>query len=258
MKSTPIETETTEIAQENPTSFPPSPIPFWSNNPNILFQPQYLFELFPMEPMTYEQKLNAVSRTVILLTLFGFILTKSFRLLSVSAITLGAIFILFYYHDKERQRKQMKKVIQEGFDTNNNNNPAMDYLQQNNMPTDSSIFDHSTSQNPFSNVLMTDYDFNPNKKPALPAFANSDVILASAKKQVDEANPDFPQISDKLFKDLGDEMVFEQSLRPFHSNPATTIPNDQGAFAEFCYGDMISCKEGNLFACARNMTRHTL
>jgi hypothetical protein len=51
--------------------------------------------------------------------------------------------------------------------------------------------------------------------------------------------------------------MFEQSLMPFNSNPNTTIPNDQQAFAEFCYGSMISCKEGNQFACARNLSRHT-
>ena len=58
-------------------------------------------------------------------------------------------------------------------------------------------------------------------------------------------------------KDLGEQFVFEQSLRPFHSNPSTTIPNDQQGFAEFCYGSMVSCKEGNMFACARNLARHT-
>ena len=55
---------------------------------------------------------------------------------------------------------------------------------------------------------------------------------------------------------MGSNFEFEQSLRPFHSTPSTTIPNDQGAFAEFCYGSMISCKEGNEFACARNHARH--
>ena len=51
-------------------------------------------------------------------------------------------------------------------------------------------------------------------------------------------------------------MHFEQSLRQFTSNPGSTIPNDQGAFADFCYGSMVSCKEGNQFACARNLSRH--
>ena len=28
-------------------------IPFWSNNPNVLFQPEYIFEFFPIDSMTY-------------------------------------------------------------------------------------------------------------------------------------------------------------------------------------------------------------
>jgi hypothetical protein len=107
---------------------------------------------------------------------------------------------------------------------------------------------------------MKHYEYNHNKKPAPPAFNTSinSQILTQAKKLVNDANPDQPDLSNKLFKDLGEQLEFEQSLRQFNSNPATTIPNDQGAFAEFCYGSMISCKEGNKFACARNLSRHTL
>jgi hypothetical protein len=84
-----------------------------------------------------------------------------------------------------------------------------------------------------------------------------DTILTQAKSLVQKLNPNQPNISDKLFRDLGEQFVFEQSLRPFYSNASTTIPNDQSAFADFCYGNMISCKEGNLFACARNnASRH--
>ena len=121
------------------------------------------------------------------------------------------------------------------------------------------VFDKVTSQNPFSNVLLPDLEFNPKKKPAPPAYAsdiNND-ILTQAKQTVKELNPDQPDIADKLFKGLGEQLEFEQSMRNFYSNPNTTIPNDQAAFAEFCYGGMISCKEGNLFACARNLDRYT-
>ena len=34
---------------------------------------------------------------------------------------------------------------------------------------------------------------------------------------VQEANPDHPDIADKLFNDMGSNFEFEQSLRPFHS-----------------------------------------
>ena len=34
------------------------------------------------------------------------------------------------------------------------------------------------------------------------------------------------------------------------------IPNEQRRFAEFCYGNMPSCKEGNDFACMQNNERY--
>ena len=74
---------------------------------------------------------------------------------------------------------------------------------------------------------------------------------------IDDAHPGQSKITDKLYQSLGDNLAFEQSMRPFYSTPSTTIPNDQGAFADFCYGSMVSCKEGNPFACARNLARHT-
>jgi hypothetical protein len=227
-------------------------IPFWIENPNIIFNQQYFFEFFPTEDMTYSQKLNAVSRMVIYLTFFIFIFTKSFRLLIVSAITLFSIYFLYNHDKQEKQKKENKNL--ENFD-----NIAQNVLEENNLQMNSNVFSTPTSINPFSNVLISDYDYNVNKKPAAPSYntnVNAD-ILNQAKQLVKEANPDQPDISDKLFKDLGEQFVFEQSLRPFHSNPSTTIPNDQQGFAEFCYGSMVSCKEGNLFACARNLARHT-
>ena len=249
-----------EMSQLNPLSAPNSEdsIPFWATNPNILFDSQYVMEFFPVENMTYNQKLNAITRTVIILALLTFFTSGNIRVIIVSIITLFAIFILHYYHMKEANNKKkstlLKETIKEGF-----SNPANDYLESENIQISDEVFDEPTPENPFSNVMMTDYDYNPDKKPAPPAFTKNvnEQILEDAKQLVVKSNPDQPDIADKLFKDLGEQYVFEQSLRPFHSNPSTTIPNDQQAFAEFCYGSMVSCKEGNPFACARNMTRHT-
>ena len=144
--------------------------------------------------------------------------------------------------------------MREGF-----NSPALDLLKQRNMPISKDAFMSPSSDNPFSNVLLNDYDYNPEKKPAPPIDKPSvnAQILKEAKQLVQDMNPSQPDITSKLFKDLGSQYVFEQSLMPFYSNPSTTIPNDQAAFADFCYGSMVSCKEGNPFACARNLSRHT-
>jgi len=226
-------------------------VPFWTEDPNILFNQKYIFEFFPTESMAYEQKLNAVTRVVILLAIIGFVWTKSIRLLVISAITLFAIFAVHHYHIKDKIKNVQKR---ENFD-----NPALSVLTQNGIVIPSDVFAPPTPENPFENVLMTDYDFNPNKKPAGPDYTkdSSDKILKEAKRQVMNLNPDQPDIADKLFKSLGDQYVFEQSLLPFYSTASTTIPNDQKGFAEFCYGNMPSCKEGNMFSCARNMSRHT-
>ena len=235
---------------------PETVIPFWADNPNVLFQKEYILEFFPVESMTYNQKLNSITRTVILLTIVGFALSKHLRVLVVSGITVFAIYLLHFYHEKEKEKKDVKKTsleIIENFD-----NPAVAYMKEAKINVRADMFDVPTPSNPFSNVLNTDIADNPNKKPAPPAFNlnTSNDILAKAKRMVSDANPDQPDIADKLFTDLGDQFVFEQSLRPFYSNAATTTPNDQGAFADFCYGSMVSCKEGNNFACARNMSRH--
>jgi len=228
-------------------------IPFWGENPNVLFQSGHMLEIFPTEEMTYEQKLNAVTRTVLLLTLIGFVMSRGVRVLAIGVVTCAAIFLLHFYHEKENAKVASRKLdSKEGFE-----GPGLAAYGSGPIPDD--VFDAPDSSNPFSNVLVTDYDYNPNKKPAPPAF-NHNInasILENAKQLVVNANPGQPDIADKIFKDLGEQLYFEQSLRPFHSNPATTIPNDQGAFAEFCYGSMISCKEGNKFACARNMSHYT-
>ena len=76
-----------------------------------------------------------------------------------------------------------KRIIEnakEGFES-----PALDYLKENNLPIPDDVFENGTdSSNPFNNVLMTDYDYNPDKKPAPPAFnknVEEDILYTSEK-----------------------------------------------------------------------------
>lgn len=235
-------------------------VAFWGEDPNVIFQSAHIMEFFPTESMTYNQKLNAVSRLIIIITIVAFIIKPSMRMVVIAVITLFAIYLIHSNHAQERDKQARKSaatqaIVNEGF----TGNPAMDYLVQSGKSINSGVFDQPTAQNPMSNVLVPDYEFNVNKKPAPPAFVESvnNNILNSAKQFIQDANPGQRDIADKLFKDLNEELSFEQSMRQFVSNPNTTIPNDQGAFAEFCYGSMISCKEGNQFACARNTSHYT-
>jgi len=84
-------------------------IPFWSENPNILLNNEFMFEFFPVEKMSFEQKLNAISRTVILLTLITFLYTKSVRILIIGGISLFFIFMLHKSKKVDNNEIQKKK-----------------------------------------------------------------------------------------------------------------------------------------------------
>lgn len=223
---------------------------FWTEDPNILFQPNYMFEFFPVDSMNFNQKLNALTRLVIIMALIAYIFTGKSRVLVVSLISLLCIFLL---HFSTKQN--------EGF----NGNPEYDHLYNRKGPfvevdVSKNQYQPSEPSNPLSNVLISDYDYNPQKKPAPPSFnkKDSEAILDETKKQIQLLNPEQENIRKKLFQDVTENLEFEQSMRQFYSTANTTIPNDQESFAEFCYGDMISAKEGNEFAAVRNNPRYNL
>ncbi len=163
-------------------------IPFWYQDPNILFDTKFITEFFPLSSMTYNQKLNALSRTIIFSTIIIFAITRSLGTLLSSSITLLSIYVLF-----SNQK--------EGFDDFEENNPALDYFKTNNIEIPKDPFQNPSSKNPFGNNLVTD---DVHKKPA-PPITNLEVknnILEQAKLLVQEANPGQPDITDKLFKNL--------------------------------------------------------
>jgi hypothetical protein len=210
---------------------------FWLYNPNILFRSDEIHNIWPSNDMTFEDKLNAISRLVIILTIVGYLSMKKTKILLSGILTLGAIILLYTLKNKKATKK-------EGFTSNKLN----DILKAN--------FTEPTLTNPAMNVLLPEINENPNRQEAAPAFAP--VIESDMnKKTKDFISKEFndPNIDERLFNDLGDNFNFDQSMRAWHPTPNTTIPNDQQSFAEYCYGDMIACRdeENNELACTKNM-----
>jgi hypothetical protein len=230
-------------------------VKFWFEDPNVLLNPKYIFEFFPTENMTYNQKLNSITRIVILLAVVSFTLTKNYRLIVVSVLTISSLVGLHFF--KKNDKIRLKNKMVESF--SDNVRDAI-ILQNGKIVDPSELYQKPSINNPFANVMISDYDSNPNKKPAAPSFdANvNSVIVDKTKQMINKLNPSQPNMSNTLFKDLGEKLSFEQSMRPFYSTPNTTIPNDSGSFAEFLYGGMVSAKEGNSFALANNLSRYTL
>jgi len=221
---------------------------FWTNEPTILFNKEYMLDLWPTSNMNYEQKLNAITRLIILVSILGYILTMSTRIIFVGIITLIIIFVLF----KMKKQKITKEMLDEGFSVQGN---EITGLFDKNLTTTNPItlesvlkseFKEGTKRNPFSNVLLTEIMDEPDRKSAPPAF-NPDVdtqITKDVKRSVQFMNPEIKNTSKQLFGDLYEQFNLDQSNRVFFSTANTKIANDQGAFAQFLYNDLkYSAKE---------------
>ena len=181
---------------------------FWTNNPTILLNKNYIFDLWPTYNMEFEEKLNAITRLVILLSLLGFVATMSLRMLIIGFITLLSIFILY----KMQKPKISAKMLAEGF----NNQNTISTIYSSPVPLESALktdFKMGNIKNPFSNVLLTDIADDPQRKPAPPSF-NPDIdedIVRTTKKMVQELNPGIKNAQKQLFGDLYNNFEFDQS-----------------------------------------------
>lgn len=220
--------------------------PFWLNDPTILFNRDKIGELWPMPGMASADKLNAVTRLVIILSILGFLITKNVRVIVTGLVTLVAIAILQRVQKSNETKDNVEKAVKEGFQSLSKK--ALDTLP----------LTRPVETNPVMNVLLPQIQDEPQRPAAAPSF--NPVIEKEINKSTQEFvvnnfdNPD--GIDERLFKDLGDSFEFDRSMRQWYSTANTTVPNDQKSFAEFCYGDMISCKEGNAQACERQMPPH--
>lgn len=217
--------------------------PFWLNNPTILFKQDSITQLWPTQRMTSDEKLNAITRLVLLLTLLGYLITRKYKILITGVITLAAILILY----KVQSKTSVKITQKEAFmNMNDNQNPELYNVIKDN-------YTQPTTQNPVMNVLLTQIADDPERESAAPAYNPIVEQEINEKTQKFVANNfNDPSIDERLFKDLGDNYEFDQSMRQWYATPNTRVMNDQKAFSEFCYGDMISCKEGDGFACTRS------
>lgn len=218
--------------------------PFWINNPSILFYNEQITELWPTTNMVYEQKLNALTRLIAIITLIGYIFSSSTRILVAGILTIGMIVVLFY----TRKSKITKDMVKEGFAVQGNEVTGMfDKSIVNPVTLETIIrddFKEGNKKNPFSNVLLTEIMDDPDRKSAPPSFNPTidEDITKNVKRSIQSMNPGIKNTNKQLYGDLWQKFELDQSNRVFFSTANTRVANDQGAFSKFLYGNMPSAK----------------
>jgi len=181
------------------------------------------FQLLPMSDMSLEEKLNALLRFFLYLSIVLALVLKNAKYLFIVLVP-GILSIVFYQFETRDRRY------------------AETFLKEQNLDiVDNQLCTRTTIENPFMNPNIVDIQYNPER----PSACDLDKVK-------DKVNDNFKQ---RVYKDVNDLWGTSYSAREFYTVPSTTIPNDQDGFSKWLYGSGPTCKEGNGIECKQNMYR---
>lgn len=177
--------------------------PIWYLDPLVLVREDRITHILPRPNTPLASQLNADMRFALVygITLAIFQRPESgvYVPLIVAAITAGV-----YSTDKATNNKLEERMRGLGLQPD---------------PVTSGLRVRPTQDNPYMNVLVSDYARFPNRPPAADMGVPGVTQRAEACYEHD------------LYRDASDVFNRNSSSRQSYTTPATTIPNDQGGFA---------------------------
>ena len=166
--------------------------------------------------MTYNQKLNAITRLCIYVGIILYLYSENIYYIILILLALVVIYVVYI---------------------NSNNNE--------NFETPEDILVKPTVDNPLMNFnIITD---NPDKPRASISYE------PEMKEEINEKIYRSPYVDNKLFSSTFDLENNKSLERQFYTMPSTTMPNDQKAFAKWCYESGPTCKERTLYCASSNI-----
>ncbi len=196
--------------------------PLWVNDITILINTDKLVEFFPTSEMSRSEKLNAITRFSIYASIIMFLYNRNTNSFFFAIITMSVIFLLNHSNMLKGNIDNFEKTVE----TADRENSCVE----------------PTRENPFMNVLLTDYEKNPTRSEACTTYNNPDI-----QKQMND------EFNHNLYRDVSNIFNRNNSQRQFYTNPATSIPNNQGDFVNWLYNRPKTCKEGNGQQCIANV-----
>jgi len=207
---------------------------FWFENPSILWNPSRLIEFIPTSDMNTNEKLNALSRFSLYLTIILFIVYRNYNLFFIAIISIFIIYIIYYNENKNQIKTQ------EEFDSKIKETLGINPSTPIKVNENGDICQLPTPNNPFMNVLLTDYTDNPNRPPAC-SYNDEEAKQLTNK-----------YFNYNLYKDVDDIWDRNNSQWAYYTTPNTMIPYDRESFIKWCWKTKYVCRDGNVDHCYPN------
>jgi hypothetical protein len=195
---------------------------FWLNDYKILFTLNNLDNFFPTKQMTVIEKLNAIFRLAIYLSVALYLISSNYHYFYIMIIA-GAFTVYIYKTQKDNMDLYFN--LNEDSFQNIVNKSVLDDNKETITPS---------VQNPFMNINLITDDKTKEKAPT--SWNNEDL-----QKTIED------KFGYNLYRDVGDLYGKSNSQREFYTTPSTTIPNNQTSFAKWLYNTGPTCKEKSIY-----------
>jgi hypothetical protein len=239
----------------------------WLESPSVFIMDNGYLNFFPTREMNKTEQINSITLFFIYVLLFSHLLGFNTKILDIILFVLILTLVLLYYGyyskldktnidktnlDKTNLDKTDIDVsIRAGsYDSNNelklgkfysheaNKTPDVDRSYEDMEKYFKKTQRRPTSDNPLMNPVVSDYNTE-----NIPSASNVDD--EDIKNEINVA------FNKDLFRDLNDLYDRKNSQRVFYTVPGGSVPNDQDAFAKWCYKLPKTCQEGSGIACLR-------
>lgn len=239
-------------------------VPFWYNDPLILINYNYIFEIIPFKNYSYNRKLNAIMRFTIIYSIIVYIINNNSSIFCLPFITLLITLYLYRYPINIKKNKVKNKTLEGFMNENNKNRKNLEELENSNIfidcnNIDENIYRKPTLDNPMMNLnLITG---TPNNSPewfqeGIEKRKNSNPDLLRAIPTFDNicvADMVNEKLDYGLYRDPNDIWGTRNSNRQFYTMPNTTIDNHKVDLGKWLYQTPPTCKEGNGLQCSANI-----
>lgn len=176
----------------------------WFDKPKELFRSDKILSFWPNENQSASERINASTRFILYLACALYLIKRDIRIIALAILAVAAL-LLF-------SKSGMVK------------DPGVSVGSNNCQPP--------TSDNPLANVLLTDYTDDPNRPEAC--------WYPSVKPQVEEYLDNTVKFGPARTRSPIAKYQRKAFARQFMTEAVSSIPGDQTAFAEWCYGKKFS------------------
>ena len=181
--------------------------PFWVDDISILFREDRLLEFFLNKEFIFEEKLNAIARLGVYISVVLALYNGNPKFLLLSLITFGITYFIREYFLRANYSPEIPDKYRENF-------------------TEEQKFTEPTIDNPFMNPSIVNPVIDP-PMDFVSATPEASAVRADIKKKFEH----------NLFADVNDIFETNNNRLSFH-----TVPRDDNGLKDFLFGGMTSGK----------------